>query len=108
MTASLILASASTARQGMLGAAGLSVTAVPAFIDEADVKASLTGDGASVGDVAETLAELKARRVARLHPSALVIGADQMLECDGTWFDKPTTVPRPGSSLWRCAAAATG
>ncbi|MGP1394031.1 MAG: Maf family protein [Inquilinaceae bacterium] len=90
MTASLILASASAARQRMLGAAGLSVAAIPAAIDEADVKASLAGDGATVTDVAEALAELKARRVARLHPTALVIGADQMLECDGSWFDKPT------------------
>lgn len=89
MTASLILASASAARQAMLRAAGLTVTAVPASVDEAEVKTSLAADGASVGDVAETLAELKARRVARLHPAALVIGADQMLDCDGTWFDKP-------------------
>ena len=41
------------------------------------------------GEVAEALAELKAQRVTRRHPGALVIGADQMLECEGTWFDKP-------------------
>ena len=39
--------------------------------------------------MAETLAELKAHQVARRHGGALVIGADQMLECDGIWFDKP-------------------
>ena len=26
----------------------------------------------------------------RRHPGALVIGADQMLDCEGVWFDKPT------------------
>ena len=28
-------------------------------------------------------------RVATRHPDALVIGADQILVCDGQWFDKP-------------------
>ena len=35
------------------------------------------------------LAEAKAARIARRHPGALVIGADQMLVCEGRWFDKP-------------------
>ena len=39
--------------------------------------------------VAEVLAELKAVRVSTRRPGALVIGADQMLDCDGAWFDKP-------------------
>src|SRR5262249_265994 len=34
-------------------------------------------------------AELKAQRIARRNPGALVIGADQVLDCDGTLFDKP-------------------
>ena len=38
------------------------------------------------------LADLKARRVARRQPEALVIGADQILVCDGAWFDKPADV----------------
>ena len=35
------------------------------------------------------LADAKARRIAGRHPEALVIGADQILVCDGRWFDKP-------------------
>ena len=35
------------------------------------------------------LAELKAQRVSQRHKDALVIGADQMLQCGGIWFDKP-------------------
>ena len=44
--------------------------------------------------VAGALAEAKARDVAEKlvagnQPDAVVIGADQILECDGQWFDKP-------------------
>jgi septum formation protein len=48
----------------------------------------LRAEGASAADVAEVLAELKAMQVSRHFPGALVIGADQMLDCEGRWFDK--------------------
>jgi len=35
------------------------------------------------------LAEAKAATVERRHLGRLVIGADQILECGGRWFDKP-------------------
>lgn len=73
----------------MLRKAGVELIADPPAIDETDVKAALQADGASVADVAETLAELKAMRISRNHPGALVIGADQMLQCGEIWFDKP-------------------
>jgi septum formation protein len=41
------------------------------------------------GDAALALAELKARRVAAGTPGRLVLGADQILTCEGQWFDKP-------------------
>ncbi len=85
----LILASASAARRALCEAVGLPVTVEPARVDEASVKESLAADGASAAIVAETLADLKAASVARRHPDAVVIGADQMLECAGVWFDKP-------------------
>jgi septum formation protein len=50
---------------------------------------AMKADGAPAAAVAETLAEMKAMRVAPRHPGALVFGADQMLECNGVWFDKP-------------------
>jgi septum formation protein len=43
----------------------------------------------SAADTALALADLKAARVASRNPDALVIGADQILVCDGVWFDKP-------------------
>lgn len=88
MTA-LYLASASTARAELLRRAGVAADIEPAQVDEAEVKAAMRAEGASAAMVAEALAELKASRVARRHPGALVIGADQMLACEGQWFDKP-------------------
>ncbi len=84
----LILASASATRARLLADAGLDCPTVPAAVDEGEVKAALKGEGATAYQAAETLAELKAVRVSRDHPRALVIGADQMLDCDGDWFDK--------------------
>lgn len=86
---SLVLASASPTRRRLLAEAGLVFEALPAAVDEAEVKASLAGEGATAAQAAETLAELKALSVSRRRPGALVIGADQLLECEGRWFDKP-------------------
>jgi len=44
---------------------------------------------ARLAECATALAEAKASRVARRHPGSLVIGADQLLVCEGVWFDKP-------------------
>lgn len=88
----LVLASASAVRARLLADAGLAVTRDAAAVDEADVKASLKAEGVGAAEVAEALAELKAVKVSRRHAGALVIGCDQMLECDGAWFDKPDTI----------------
>ena len=85
----VVLASSSPSRRRLLANAGLPAIDESAQIDESEVKAGLAAEGADTEQVAETLAELKAQRVARRYPGALVIGADQMLECDGAWFDKP-------------------
>jgi septum formation protein len=87
----LILASASAARLALLRGAGLAVEALPAHVDEAAIKAAARADGASPDETALLLAELKGARVARRHPEALVIAADQLLACGDEWFDKPPT-----------------
>jgi septum formation protein len=73
----------------MLQAAGVSIEVVPARVDESELKIALRGQGADPAEVAVALAELKALRVSRGHPGRLVLGADQMLDCDGAWLDKP-------------------
>jgi septum formation protein len=77
----LILASASAARREMLARAGVAFNVEPAQIDERAVQAVLTGGNGDVepADIAELLAEAKARDVSARHPGALVIGSDQVL-----------------------------
>jgi septum formation protein len=95
----LILASGSATRAKMLRDAGVAIeVAVPA-IDEAEVKASLQSEGASAARAAELLAEMKARRIAARFPGRFVLGCDQMLECDGSWLDKPETPGRAREQL---------
>jgi len=85
----LILASQSAFRARLLAAAGVAVATEAAHIDEAEVKAGGRAEGMRVEEVAVLLAAMKAERVARRHPEALVIGADQILVCGDRWFDKP-------------------
>ena len=92
MSTAVILASASASRARLLTAAGVPFTAIAAHVDEDAVKAAMKADGRTALDCAETLAELKALKISQAHPSALVIGADQMLACEDRWFDKPPNV----------------
>jgi septum formation protein len=89
MTRPLILASGSTARAELLRQAGVPFTVEAPSVDEGSVKAALKADDAAPRDVADVLAELKARRVASRRPEALVLGADQVLVCEGRMLDKP-------------------
>jgi septum formation protein len=73
----------------MLAAAGVPFEALPAAVDEAAVTAGMLAEDAPARDVADALAELKARRVAARAPGALVLGADQVMSCDGQLFDRP-------------------
>jgi len=89
MAVPVILASGSRTRLELLERAGITVTAEAAAVDEAEIKAGFQAKGAAAEACAEALAGLKARRISQRRPEALVIGADQMVDCDGIWFDKP-------------------
>ncbi|MEX3017303.1 nucleoside triphosphate pyrophosphatase [Gymnodinialimonas hymeniacidonis] len=85
----LILASSSLIRREMLENAGLRVDCRPARLDEAAIRESLLAEGAEPRDVADTLAEFKARRVAeKANPGELVLGCDQVLALKGEIFGK--------------------
>ncbi|WP_297971582.1 nucleoside triphosphate pyrophosphatase [uncultured Amaricoccus sp.] len=88
----LILASRSAGRADLLRRAGVPFEIVPAAVDEAAVKAALQAEGALPHDLADALAEHKARRVAGRHPARVVLGADQILVCDRRVFDKPRDI----------------
>ncbi len=85
----IILASQSSARRRMLEAAGVPFEALPAHVDEAAIKESAKAEGMGARDAATLLADAKAARVARRHPDAVVIGADQLLVLGDDWLDKP-------------------
>jgi septum formation protein len=85
----LILASASRSRARMLQAAGVAFETEPPHVDEGAIKDEMKRRGATVMQCAEALAEMKARAISDKRRGALVIGADQMLDCEGAWFDKP-------------------
>jgi septum formation protein len=87
--APLILASSSTVRAELLRSAGVAFGVEPAAIDEAEIKAAFQAERRAAADCANALAEAKAMRVAHRHPGSLVIGADQLLVCEVSWFDKP-------------------
>lgn len=87
----LILASGSATRLALLRAAGLTVEPRPVRLDEPAIRAALAAEGASPRDMADTLAEMKAARVADRTPDAVVIGSDQVLDLDGVALGKPET-----------------
>ena len=89
---SVILASGSVTRQGLLRSAGVAFSVDVAHVDEAAVIESLTAENAPARDVADLLAELKAVKVSARHPQAFVIGADQVLSAGSELFQKPGTL----------------
>ncbi|MEQ1616417.1 MAG: Maf family protein [Hyphomicrobiaceae bacterium] len=97
----LILASASAARRAMLERAGVLFDAKPAKIDERAVQDVLMGDDSEVepADIAELLAEAKARDVSERHPGALVIGSDQVLEFEDEILNKPADLAQARAAL---------
>ena len=88
----VVLASASAVRRRMLAQAGVEAGCDVAAVDEDETKRCAAASGLSAPATAAMLAELKAVRVSARHAGALVIGADQMLECEGRWFDKPESL----------------
>lgn len=85
----LILASSSAVRGNLLRAAGLEVDQIPARVDEDSVKAALLAEEATPRDLADTLAEMKASKIAERHPQSLVLGCDQVLALGQRVFSKP-------------------
>lgn len=99
--ARLILASASASRAATLRAAGVEFIALPAGIDETAIKRQFRDRGDDAAACAHALALAKARVVAREHPDAIVIGADQILVANDEWFDKPADLAAAAEQIRR-------
>jgi septum formation protein len=80
----LILASASPRRRELLSYLGVAFTVLPADIDE-----STPADVMNPVEMAQTLAETKARHIAGRHPQAAVLGADTIVVLNGEILGKP-------------------
>ena len=85
----IILASSSEIRATLLRNAGVPFTTEKPRVDEEMIRASLEAEEASPRDIADFLAEAKARKVSLKANGALVIGCDQVLDFDGTVMSKP-------------------
>lgn len=79
----LILASGSRYRRELLERLGLPFTVIVPDLDESPL------GGEAPAGTARRLAVAKARAVAVAHPDALVIGSDQVADCDGVAVSKP-------------------
>jgi len=96
-----VLASSSPTRLQLLRAAGLTVRAISPRVDEGAARAALASEHASPRDIADVLAEMKARKVAERHPEAVVLGCDQVLELAGEVFSKPGSPAEARDQLLR-------
>lgn len=93
----IVLASASSARQKLLQAAGISFVTQVSSLDE--TKAKTTIQHLDTKSQCLRLAQLKAEAVSALRPQDHVIGADQILEFQGKIFDKATTLTQAYQQL---------
>ena len=91
----LILASQSPTRSALLHNAGIAFKAVPARVNERDIEAAGPVEHRSAAAVAARLAEAKALSV----PGEFVIGADQVLELDGTILHKASDLAEARTRL---------
>ena len=89
MSQSLILASGSAIRAQLLRQAGVVFDVEVPRVDEDMIKQALLAEGAPPRDVADALAEMKARKISEKNPGALVLGCDQVLDYRGQLLSKP-------------------
>ncbi|SEL03625.1 Maf family protein [Pacificibacter marinus] len=89
MTQILILASGSRIRQTLLSNAKVPFEVNVPLIDENSIKDALIAENTPPRDIADALAEGKARKISMKFPEAIVLGCDQVLSFRGMIFSKP-------------------
>jgi len=97
----IILASKSPSRALILKGAGVKFEIVSEAIDEDKTKRKGLEKGWTPTEVGQILARQKASPVSEKHPGMYVLGADQILECDGEMFDKPENMAAARETLLR-------
>lgn len=95
----LILASGSETRRDMLVNAGVAIEVIKPRVDEEMMRDAMLADDESPRDIADALAEMKARRVSEKHPGHLVLGCDQVLDLKGKLFSKARNIEEARAQL---------
>ena len=91
MVMPIVLASGSAIRAQMLRNANVDFVVQRPRVDEDTIKQSMTAENALPRDIADALAEQKARKISAKMPDAWVIGCDQVLDFDRRIMSKPDT-----------------
>ena len=91
MSMQLVLASSSLARSQVLNNAGVVHEILSPQIDEDSVKVAMLADGYSHRDIADKIADMKARKVSLQRAESYVLGCDQVLSIAGSLYSKPET-----------------
>ncbi|MEV7091464.1 nucleoside triphosphate pyrophosphatase [Amycolatopsis sp. NPDC051045] len=104
-----VLASQSPARLALLRSAGLDPAVFVSGVDEDAVAASLTDPSPSelVTALATAKAEAVVDKVAAIHPDAVVVACDSMLNIGGQMVGKPGS-PEIARSRWAAMAGTSG
>ena len=89
MNKKIILASKSKVRKKILEENGISCFVEPSNIDEDLIKNSLLKEGASPEIISKNLAELKSNKISQKKNGELVLGADSVIDLNGTIISKP-------------------
>jgi septum formation protein len=72
----------------LLENAGVSILAEYPRVDEESLRSAMTAEGVTARDMADLLAEAKARKVSGRRPGDLVLGGDQVLDHQGAVLGK--------------------
>lgn len=95
----VVLASNSAVRASLLRSAGLTIMTERPRIDEAAIRHSLHAEGASARDIADALADAKARKISARNPGQLVLGCDQILVADNRVVSKSDDIAEAADLL---------
>ena len=85
----IVLASKSKIRKEILNKNNILCDIEPSKIDEDIIKESLIKEKASPELISKNLAELKANKISTMKPDRIVLGADSVIDLEGTLISKP-------------------
>ena len=88
MTCGIVLASKSQKRSLLMEKAGIEFSTVDPAIDEKEVKLSYISNNYPARDIADVLADMKARKLSNRFSDSIVIGCDQILDFNSKILSK--------------------